>query len=391
MGRYCLAIAFMFAAAFPIQAQDAQIFLELEMAPSLTRSQSIDVTSFMRGDDQRGPSMYRVFIQNEANNTPAKNLYLQRLWKSEKRGILSETYQEQSTPFELRPRQRILAGSKNLEKRLSQGRNQVNFEGGMTTAGEELMNDMGGTGQLPPDTYSLTINIYQGNNSQNGGVLVASAEQEFGGNLVANDQGFYLLSPGDVVGSGMEIFNAYPEFRWEGSNGVAYRLIVVKAGGRESPESLIQGARSSEPLRGRGVSGQGSLLDFEVADVTVRQPSYQLPSSGVQSLEPGGTYYWQVFAEIRGSRGSRETRSSEIWSFTLSSDASVLSSAQTRELERLLRRLSRDGQIPQLLRDGYGLWSVEIDGQTYSGTAALEKLTELVERANDGEISIVNK
>jgi hypothetical protein len=149
------------------------------------------------------------------------------------------------------------------------------------------------------------------------------------------------------LGSGAEITNPFPQLSWEGGINSEYRVIVVTTDENNSPESLIQSARSSSPT-----NLSGSLLQFENLDRVVVGNTLQFPSSGVQALIPGKTYYWQVFEQDRNS--DEILTSSEIWSFELVSTSRNANSVSFSEDEiQALRLLIEQGRFEELTRNGF--------------------------------------
>jgi hypothetical protein len=211
--------------------------------------------------------------------------------------------------------------------------------------------------------------------------------KEIGTNIVEDTRDFYLLSPGDELGSEAIINNSYPNFQWQGATGTTYRLIVVEAKQNDSPQSLLDGAESTAPIQSVGSSGTGSLLDYEMLDVEIDQSNFQYPNSGVQDLEPGKEYYWRVIAKLNTSSGEGN-RKSEIWSFTLNDNSESRIAQGSGEFAQALKQVL--GQhFEKYVQEGYSFQSIEIDGQAYQGGEALQKLLELQRQAEDGDVTIV--
>lgn len=370
-----------------VSAQRAQLSLDLQINESLTSAQVIHITNVFSGGG-RGSSLYTLFLRNENVSQPADNLYFNIRFRSDKKGLLANMYQKQGQPFSLKPGQQVYATSNNIDGGLPGVEEDIRFDGGMTSTGRRFFNDLGGSAKLPPDRYKVQVDIFQGGNSINGGIWVASAEAELGESIREGMYDIYLTSPGDVIGSDTEITNPYPEFRWEGSPGIGYRLVVVEASGQDSPESLLQGALSTEPVQLNGNGGMETQLDYEILDVRLNQASFRFPSAGVQALESGKTYYWQVLTELSSSNGP-DIRTSEIWSFTLAGPGSQQALQVSGELEQVLRQFLGNSQYEQLQQDGFRLQSLVIDGEVITGTSAQQRLMELKNKLDQGEISIV--
>lgn len=382
----CLGALLLFVAISPVSAQ-ADLELQLEINESLANSQSINLSELVANRGQ-GPNLFTFFLRNNSSNS-VDNLYLNVLLRSDKNGKIGEVYQKQGQPFSMDAGQVVRATNNTIDNGLQGIEEQILFDGGLTPEGEEFINNLQGSTRLPPDRYIIEIAIFRGSNGVNGGQLLASSQAEIGANIVDEVRDIYLTSPGAELGSEMEIFNAYPEFRWDGSQDVQYRMIVVEASDRESAESLLQSGVSTDPILVNGIAGSGSLLDFEMVDVRLQSTSFQFPPSGVQNLVQGSQYYWQVFAEINTSNGI-ETRSSEIWSFTLAGHDTGRSGqgiAEEGELGRLLRELLGEDQYLRLLEENLELGSIEIDGEIITGPAILQRLLEFKNRVDEGEIN----
>ncbi|MDZ7716226.1 MAG: hypothetical protein U5J95_08455 [Balneolaceae bacterium] len=369
-------------------AQQAQINLELQVNESLANSQVINLTNIIASNGS-GANLFNIFIENLDTEATAQDLYLNVSLQSDKNGLIADLYQKQGQPFSLDPGQSVFATNNTIENGLPGVEESINFDGGLTTQGEEFVNDLGGSTKLPPDRYVIQIDIYQNANGRNGGVLLATAQAEIGGGIVDEVRDIFLTSPGDAVGSEAEITNPYPEFRWEGGINTQYRLIVVEANNQDGPETLIQSSVSTEPILENGSPGTGSLLQYEILDVRIQGTSFQMPPSGVQNLEEEKLYYWQVFAELSSSSGT-DIRNSEIWGFILKGHGAGLTISSGGELGAALQALMESGELQELQNGGFKLGSIVIDEQTISGPAMLQRLIEFQNKVNNGEITIVN-
>lgn len=383
----CLCTGICALGAADASAQKAELFLDLQINESLDNAQVINITNLFTGRGN-GSSLFTLFIKNENLSQPAGELYFNIRFRSDKKGLLANMYQKKDQPFSLQAGQQVYASANAISDGLPGVKENIGFDGGLTSTGRQFFNGLGGTTKLPPDNYRVQVDIFQGNNSRNGGVWVASAEAELGDGMVEDVRDIFLTSPGNVIGSEVEIINPYPEFRWEGSLGTAYRLVVVEAKGQESPESLLQGALNTEPVQSEGVRGMGTLLDYEILDIRLKKTNFQFPSSGVQALEPGKVYYWQVLSELSSGNGT-DIRTSEIWSFAMSAQNSRYSQQINGELSRLLKQLLGENQYRQLQQNGFRLQSLVIEGEVITGTSALQRLAELEDKLDQGEISIV--
>lgn len=386
----CLAFLITAATSNPSTAQQAQIDLELQVNESLANSQVINLTKIIANNGS-GANLFNIFIENLDTESSADDLYLNLSLRSDKNGLLADLYQIQVLSFSLDPGQRVFSTNSFLNNGLPNIEENINFDGGLTPEGKEFINKLGGSTNLPPDRYVLKVDIFQNSNARSGGILVASAQSEIGGRITSEAQNIFLTGVGDAIGSGMEITTSYPEFRWEGVVNTQYRLIVAEANGNDGPETLLQSSVSTEPILENGSPGTGSLLEYEILDVRVRNSSFQMPPSGVQKLEEGKRYYWQVFAEIP-TTSSTDIISSEIWEFTLKDSEGGLGIGSEGDLGNTLEGLLNSRRIPisELQNGGFKLISITIDGQTITGPEMLQRLTEFQDKANSGEVTVVN-
>ena len=164
---------------------------------------------------------------------------------------------------------------------------------------------------------------------------------------------------------------------------MTYRVLVVSANGSDSPESLLESAKSSE-----STDKGGSLLQFEYLDQTIRGNSLQYPSSGVQALVPSQTYYWQVVTSMNTALGTNEIVS-EIWEFTLIDPGteSTVVEVDQETVQALVQLIGQD-TYTLLLETGYSFENIEIDGQVYTGVVGVQKILELIEKFQNGDLVI---
>jgi len=368
-------------------AQNGDVSIDLVLKPQLTRAQVLNLSNVgLKGRGQGAP-LFDLIIRNNEKTTQEK-LYLDVQIRSDKIGLIADLYQVSGQPFSLRPNQVVTGNNNQLRNGLPGVKETISLDGGLTDAGEEFINSLEGSTRLPGDIYTATVSLYQGNNSRNGGVMIAMAEESFGGNL-ADDTivDLYLLQPGGELGSEETIKTTLPVFRWDGAPTLDYRLLVVEDNG-QSPEALIQAALSSSPIIERNRPAGGSLLEFEIVDAIVKNFTYTLPPSGIQDLEPGKRYYWQVYTN-RETVGGTESVPSEIWEFTITSDQENVAAALNQQMRNALRNLLGNQRYNELRRDGFQFVSITLDGQTLQGPDALQKLQELSGELSSGDISIV--
>ena len=363
----------------PARSQNPDITIDLNLSPSLNRAQVLTIPSIGNITGGKGRKLFDFIIRNNTNNQQP-DLYLTIAFSSDKHGLIAEFFQAQETPFELKPRQTIVANNKQLKGGLPQIPNGLKFSGGLTDDGQEFINELEGALKLPQDLYTIKVSLYQNANSRNGGTFIDEVIRTFGGNLVEEITDLYLAQPSDE-----EILrDNLPLFKWEGAFNFDYRLIVVEASNRDSPESLIQSALSSEPFLVRGSSGSGTLLEYEALDAIVKNTTFKYPPNGVQSLKEGAKYYWQVFA-LEETIDGTDLNPSEIWSFTVASGKAVNGG---EELHAALRRILGEERYNELMNQGFQLFSITQNGVTYNGAQALQKVVEFEEKLNSGEITV---
>lgn len=365
-------------------AQQARLALDLQVNEAMANAQIVNIANLFTIRGKRS-NLFTLLVQNESTDQAAEDLYFNIRFRSQKRGLIANLYQRNGQSFSLRPARQLYITSSNLDDGLPGVEGNVKFDGGLTNAGERFFNELGGLMMLPPDEYTIQVHIYQEGNGVSGGTWIASAEERITGELVEDLRDIYLTGPGGVAGTNAQITNPYPEFRWEGSSGVNYRLIVVEAKGQDSPQSLLQGAMSTEPAE--VPSGIGNFLDYEIIDLRINKTSFQFPTSGVQVLEAGKEYFWQVLMELNTSNG-RLTRVSEIWSFVLADQSPQGTVELSSRLAPVLQQLLGEDRFRELQNGGFRLQSLVIEGETVSGSEALQRLMELNEKLDQGAISI---
>lgn len=361
-----------------------QLTLNFEIDETLENSQAINAQSLL-ANDLRGPTLYRLSLQNENSSEYLNNLYLRVVIESDKIGRILEVRQISGRPFSLDPGQQVFANNNNSGNGLPGVEEVILFERNFTERGRNFYNELKGSTSLPADQYQVTVEIYQGSVN---GELLASETDEVGSSLVEDTRDFYLLSPGDELGSETVISSSYPNFQWQGgSSAVRYRLVVVESKNNESPQSLMEGAMSTDPIQSFGSNGGGSLLDYEMLDVLVDGSGYQYPSSGVQDLESGKDYFWRVISQLETSGGVEE-RESEIWSFRLADLQRSYGDQRAGETVRALQRILGD-RFEEVRQNGFSFESIEIGGQSFRSGQAVQKLRALVRKSEQGDVSIV--
>lgn len=364
-----------------LRAQNANLELRIEPNETLIQSQAIDVQSLITNDGH-GPNLFRMFLRNQNTTSAAEDLYFEVIVNSDRIGTIARAMQRSGQPFSLDPGQQVYATNNTISDGLPGIEEDVVLQGSLTPAGTDFVNSLQASTSLPPDRYRVIINIFQGPGQQ---LKVASATAEVGTNLTEDSRDFYLLSPGDAEGA--SIASPYPNFQWQGEETSAYRLLVVESKENDSPQSLLEGAESTAATQENGMSGGGSLVDYEMLDVVVNQSSFQYPNTGAQQLEPGKTYYWRVIRQLNTTAGA-ETRESEIWSFTLAANQGKATTAQGQQLSKALKGIL-GSRLQQLKDDGYTFESVKVDDDVLQSGQAIQQLIELNRKAGRGDVSIL--
>lgn len=382
LGSSAFAILILLVLACPVRAQ---LSMDIEIDENLSNSQSINLQSLL-ANNGKGPTLFRMYLQNNSADY-AEDLFFRILVESDKVGRILEIRQLAGQPFSLDPGQQVFATNNNIGDGLPGVEELIQFNGELTAKGRKFVNELKGATSLPADRYRLRIEIHKGSSN---GRLLASETAEVGRNIIEDTHNFYLLSPGNVVGSDATIANSYPSFQWQGTAGIEYRLVVVEGKENESPQSLIEGALSTSPIKVNSTSSGGSLIDYEMLDVLVSQTNYQYPNTGVQSLQAGKTYYWKIISRLQSSSGVQQTES-EIWSFTLAfSQQRAQSEQQSAEYSKILQQIFGN-RLEEYKQDGYQFHSLLKNGKILKGGEGLQKLMELHRRAEEGDISIVKE
>lgn len=376
--------------ARPVCAQTGEtIAVDLQLSDLINNAQVISLASL--GIDRRGEgqSLASMLIRNKYN-ARQNRLYFHLEVRSANHGLLAQLDQEQGYPFHLDPGQVVYATTNRLQEGVPGISEPISFAGGVTQSGKEFINNLNGQTRLPTDVFTFVLAIYGGANMPSGGRLLGSATATIETSPAAESGDLFIQAPGVPLGQKATINTLYPEFSWSGVPGVSYRLTVVRDNGTDTPEALLQGAKSTEPvLRNEASSGTGSLLEYEMLDAFVDRPSFSYPVAGVRKLEPGATYYWQVAMQLRTAAGIQE-RVSDIWNFTVGENGNT-GALTGEELRQQLRQLLGPEQWRQLQENRYRLESIEIDGRIFRGPDMWQELRRFLVRLSRNEISIDRK
>lgn len=364
-------------------AQSEILTLDFGLSPALENAQVLGLTSLGVDNRGSGPVLASGSLVNNTDET-LTNLFFEFLIESGKVGTIAQLTQQAAYPFTLDPRQVVFATNNDIDNEKLPGIEEtMRFDGGLTPEGEDFIETLGGSTALPNDIYTFTVSVFQVTNAL-GKQVLATETVELGGSdegIVIDEKSIDLKNPGDIIGAEVSITNPFPQFSWEGDAANTYRVIVVRSNGQDNPESLIENAKSSGPT-----NDGGSLLQFENLDLTTVGNTLQYPSSGVQALVPGQTYFWQVSTTIRTAIEIEEINS-EVWTFKLSAPGEESSLVQIDENTfNALVALVGEEQFATLTESGYSFESIEMNNQIVTGATAILLLEEILRKIEDGEI-----
>ncbi len=376
----------MFVPCVSALAQSPVLSIEIDVSDQLQNSQVFGLSSLGLDEKGSGPVLISGLMQN-LTSEKLENLYFEFRISTGKRGDIIHITQRSNWPFSLEPMQSVYVTNNAIKEEIIPGIEEtMKFDGGLTPEGDALIEGLDGNLVLPPDTYSIHVVVFQISNEL-GRQDLAQASAEIGNTIGAETEDIFLRTPGDVIDGNVEITNPYPQFSWDGDTDADYRLLVVNSSGEDSPESLLESAKSSLPI-----TDGGSLLTFENLDVRVQGNTFQFPASRAQPLEYGLTYYWQLITSIQVG-ASTEEKSSEIWSFRLAEpETSGEPAVIDNEVKSALIRLIGESRFKQLQDAGFSLQGLEMDGVPVVGTQVNIKLAEFLRKIEDGDIILgVNK
>lgn len=368
---------------------DSPIRAEMRISSVLTEAQTISFATLGINTSGRGTRLFEILVEN-ISDEPVDFLFIRLEVSSSRYGVLALMYTSPVNGFYLKPRQFISGTNNNLAGGFP-GLENSSFHAELTTAGENFITDLDGSTVLPDAIYTSKLTVLRYAKSvEEGGQIIAESSESIGGRPIENVVDFFLLQPGASIGSNEAASSRNPVFRWEGPPTVTYRLLVVEDNG-QNPQSLIQGARSTDATLGLGATGS-RLLDFERLDAFVSGTSYVYPSSGVIPLRENTRYFWQIFARIQ--RGNTiEERPSEIYEFLIpAAGANVQMARVTEDVTPVIQQLSPAvaARLQELILAGFAFQSVVVDGVTYEGPAILAMLQQFLARVESGEVILVN-
>jgi hypothetical protein len=362
-----------------------KLTVEVVLSPALENAQVLGLASLGVDNRGTGPMLGSVTMVNNTDEL-LSNLFFEFKVEAGKVGTIAEIIQQAAYPFTLDPRQVVYATNNDIvEERIPGVDETMRFNGGLTSDGEAFVESLGGSTTLPSDIYTVAVTIYQVTN-ECGKQVLAEYVTDLGVSetgAVFDELSIQLRTPGDEIGNEANITNQFPQISWEGDAANTYRIIIVKSNGQDSPETLIESARSTSP-----VNLGGSLLELESLDINVEGNNLQYPSSGAQALEVGETYYWQVSTEVQTAIGT-DVIVSDVWTFTLldpGSDASQGTQEMDEETFQSIIRLIGEEQYNNLVADGFTFAGISVDEQAYDGITGIQKLAEIIQKIEDGDI-----
>lgn len=360
---------------------DSDISLDLILSPQLSRTQVLSLANLGVSSSGSGSSLMTLVLRNNGQSQ-LDDLFFFITLRSANFGTITELVQRDG--FFLQAFQTVVADNNQLQKGLPGVESIIRFDTGPADRTEEFINSLDGSTSLPDDLYTILVEIRKGGSR---GRTLVRVERSVGAEPISQGVDLFLLQPGSQVGSKEQIATPYPIFRWDGPQNLDYRLIVVRDVG-QSPEGLLQAALSTEPSIRLGRASLGSLLNFEHVDAVTKGTSFTMPPNGVQSLQAGETYFWQVFTSIKSSRGTTLIPST-IWEFTLSDPSENNNSQVDEQINLSVSQLIGEDRLKRLLDSKFKLVSVEMDGNTVTGKSSMAmQIRQILELIEQGEIKI---
>ncbi len=368
---------------------DGTFTLDIQLAPILEQAQVLDLISLGLDNKGSGPQVVTGTMKNETDELLG-NLYFEIRIEAQQRGLLAELVQQAAYPFTLDPQQLVYGTNNDIVDEALPGIEETfRFDGGLTTEGEDFIEDLGGSTSLPADIYTIYVSVSQVTNAC-GRVVLDEQIVQLGGSetgAILDELSIALRTPGADLGTNFSITNPFPQMSWEGDVNTKYRVIVVSEDGDRDIQTMFDDAKGSLPQ----MEGGNLITPFEFLDIRVDGTSLQYPTAGAQALLTGKTYYWQVSTEVNRT-GDIEEIISDIWTFTLI-DPTDETSAAAQEIDeetvQALIALIGSDLFTTLAEDGFVFESIEMDNQTLSGVVGIQKLAEILEKINDGDL-IVN-
>jgi hypothetical protein len=206
-------------------------------------------------------------------------------------------------------------------------------------------------GMMPPGHYVFRVEFEQlSNGTTEGGFTID----------LTNPSSIELLSPLD----GEVTVTEFPMFQWQYDGQKSKISLYERLPGQSSYEEVISGV----PLLGTETSGK----------------SFQYPTAGARTLEPGKTYVWYVEGIVGVSAGTKAAIRSRLSSFTIAGRGGV---QQTSLLDALEQALGPEYRplFDQLRSDGYQpAGTLRLDGRALSVPEFMRLISQF--RANPAAV-----
>jgi hypothetical protein len=232
-----------------------------------------------------------------------------------------------------------------------------------------------GVGSAPPGTYILTLRLFDSNRREL--VLKSPAEKRI--EIIAasaQEINLNLISPAN----GERVSSSNPTFQFD----------AQKVGKIYVYEHSNSGQSSEDAVRLGGLK----CLELAYNMTGTNQVNYLYPGNALRPLQLGKKYSWFIEASVATGGGQSETRTSQVYSFTVSSN----DPNYTRLLDALTNAPDPIGStVSNLLSSGYTLaYSTSNYIKLKAGnsssrleiTELLQKLAELTQKGTQVTVSV---
>ncbi len=283
----------------------------------------------------------------------------------------------QTEPFLLRPGHRIRVTNKNLFS----GSNPFSLRDyNIGPAGNDIKDQILGTGRIPSDRYRFEFLL----TSQENGQILDRDDIILD---ITNPQTLDLLAPGsDANEASSTIASRFPLFRWE-SNMNKFRFVIA-----EKIPGLHEHASPEEIINDRIRFETTLSIDPEMEDaegMSLPSNSFQYPATA-WPLESGKTYSWRLEGLVETS-GTPMNLPSPVWAFTIQDDLSDTWTDRERELIiDMLSTLSMDA-FQNLFGPGGLLQNFKPTGTVLLNghPVSIQELRDLLTKLENGSYPVV--
>jgi len=220
------------------------------------------------------------------------------------------------------------------------------------------------TGRMPDGNYNFEVACYEPGHAGEEGYEVSN--KEFATLTIRSPISISLITPGNPIGLGpAPISDSYPNFIWF-SNLIDYTIKVFEIDGEYTTPEEIE---LLEPYFEDRCSITSYIYPTEAPDLMI-----------------GGTYAWQVSADVLTPVGGEGSYKSIIYSFIISTDQEEEMNNQI--LINFLEQLNIEGleELIALINSGYNLKDIFWQGSTIS----MDELKDILEQINNGDLKIGN-